>query len=52
MESRPEIGAVNWLGVWTLYAKEVQRFVSVLGQTVLAPTVTSLIFLEIGRAHV
>ncbi|MDP6404115.1 MAG: ABC transporter permease [Alphaproteobacteria bacterium] len=45
--ARPHIGAVNWLGVWTLYRKEVKRFVSVLGQTVLAPTVTSLIFLAI-----
>ena len=41
------IGLVNWRGLWTLYAKEVMRFVKVGGQTVLAPVVTSLLFLAI-----
>jgi ABC-2 type transport system permease protein len=49
------IGAVNWVGLWTLYAKEVRRFVKVATQTVLAPLVTTLLFLAIfslalGRA--
>lgn len=42
-----EIGAVNWIGVWTMYSKEVHRFVKVIGQTVLAPVVTTLLFLAI-----
>ncbi len=41
------IGAVNWLGLWTLYAKEVRRFLNVATQTILAPVVTSLLFLAI-----
>ena len=24
-----EFGAVNWLGLWTLYVKEVQRFTKI-----------------------
>jgi len=40
-------GAVNWLGLWTLYVKEVRRFAKVGTQTVLAPLVTTLIFLGI-----
>jgi ABC-2 type transport system permease protein len=40
-------GRVNWLGVWTLYKKEVQRFLKVITQTVLAPVVTTLMFLII-----
>src|SRR5690606_5265644 len=39
------LGAVNWVGLWTLYAKEVRRFVKVATQTVLAPLVTTLLFL-------
>jgi len=41
------IGVVNWLGLWTLYAKEVRRFTKVWGQTIFAPMVTSLLFLAI-----
>jgi len=41
------IGRVNWLGAWTLYAKEVQRFLKVYQQSVLAPAVTTLLFLAI-----
>lgn len=41
------IGAVNWVGLWTLYLKEVKRFVNVLTQTVLAPMVTMLLFLAV-----
>src|SRR3546814_10125542 len=35
------IGAVNWLGLWTLYLKEVRRFLKVATQTVAAPVVTT-----------
>ena len=38
-------GAVNWLGLKTLYLKEVERFGKVFTQTLLAPLVTSLLFL-------
>lgn len=41
------IGLVNWLGLWTLYSKEVQRFAKVWGQTIFAPMITSLLFLAI-----
>ena len=40
-------GMVNWLGVWTLYKKEVQRFLKVAAQTVLAPIVTTLLYLTV-----
>ena len=48
-------GAINWRGLWTLYAKEVRRFLKVYTQTLLAPVITSLLFLAIfnlalGRA--
>ena len=41
------VGVVNWVGVWTLYEKEVRRFLKVITQTVFAPVVTSLLFLAI-----
>ncbi|HYM30049.1 MAG TPA: ABC transporter permease [Candidatus Cybelea sp.] len=41
------IGPVNWIGVRTLYLKEVQRFVKVATQTLLAPVVTTLLFLAV-----
>ena len=40
-------GAVNWLGLWTLYVKEVRRFWNVATQTVAAPVVTTLLFLAV-----
>ena len=36
---------VNWIGFWTLYKKEVLRFLIVVIQTVVSPLVTSLLFL-------
>lgn len=41
---RPVIKAVNWVGVWTLYCREVLRFISVAGQTIVAPLVTIFLF--------
>ncbi|GAB5470764.1 MAG: ABC transporter permease [Rhodospirillales bacterium] len=41
------IGLVNGRGLWTLYRKEVQRFLNVFTQTVMAPVVTTLLFLAI-----
>ena len=40
-----KFGIVNWIGVWTLYKKEVLRFLIVAIQTVISPLVTSLLFL-------
>lgn len=42
-----QIGRVNWRGLWTLYMKEVRRFLNVYTQTLLAPMVTTLLFLAI-----
>ena len=42
-----QYGPVNWLGLWTLYHKEVQRFLKVITQTVLAPVVTTLLFFAV-----
>ncbi len=39
--------ANNWLGLWTLYLREVRRFTKVYTQTLLAPIVTTLLFLAI-----
>ncbi|MDP6874724.1 MAG: ABC transporter permease [Alphaproteobacteria bacterium] len=41
------LGTVNWLGLWTLYQKEVRRFLKVTAQTVIGPMVMSLLFLAI-----
>lgn len=38
------IGPVNWIGLWTLFAREVRRFVKVHQQTIWAPVVTTLLF--------
>jgi ABC-2 type transport system permease protein len=38
---------VNWVGLQTLYMKEVRRFMSVATQTILAPMVTTLLFLAV-----
>ena len=41
------VGTINWLGLWTLYQKEVRRFLKVTAQTVIGPLVMSLLFLAI-----
>ncbi|MEM7225174.1 MAG: ABC transporter permease [Pseudomonadota bacterium] len=41
------IGLVNWRGLWTLYTKETRRFLNVYTQTLIAPMVTTLLFLAI-----
>jgi ABC-2 type transport system permease protein len=41
------LGAVNWLGLWTLYLKEVRRFAKVATQTIVSPLVTTLLYLVI-----
>ena len=41
------IGMINWLGLWTLYKKEVWRFFKIFGQTIIAPAVTTFMFMMI-----
>jgi ABC-2 type transport system permease protein len=41
------LGAVNWIGLRTLYLKEVRRFAKVFTQTLVSPLVTTLLFLAI-----
>ena len=42
-----KFGYINWIGFWTLYRKEVLRFLKVVIQTVISPLVTSLLFLMV-----
>jgi ABC-2 type transport system permease protein len=49
------IGAVNWLGLWTHYEKELLRFLKIGFQTLAAPVVVTLLYLAVfslalGRA--
>jgi ABC-2 type transport system permease protein len=44
--ARP-IALVNGYGLWTLYLKEVRRFLKVHTQTLLAPCITTLLYLAI-----
>ncbi|KCZ92727.1 ABC transporter permease [Hyphomonas johnsonii] len=44
-----QYGAVNGLGLWTLYKREVGRFMKVWLQTVLAPVVTTLLFMTVFK---
>lgn len=49
---RPEprtYGAVNWLGLWTLYKREVGRFLKVWMQTLFAPVITTLLFMTVFK---
>ena len=39
------LGNWNPRGAWTLLVKEVRRFMSVIGQTVLAPVITAVLYL-------
>ena len=38
-------GLINWVGAWTLYQKEVLRFLNVWIQTLFSPLISSLLFL-------
>ncbi len=40
-------GMINWIGLWNLYLKEVRRFIVVFTQTIIAPVVSSLLFLAV-----
>ena len=54
-KGQPLITGFNRIGLWSLYMKEVRRFLKVQTQTVWAPAITTLLFLVIfsvamGRA--
>jgi ABC-2 type transport system permease protein len=46
-QTNPASGRRNWLGLKTLYLREIRRFLKVYIQTIFAPVVTTLIFLII-----
>ena len=39
--------AANWIGLWTLYMREVRRFTKVYMQTILAPLMSTSLFLAV-----
>ena len=41
------MGRVNWIGLWTHFGKEVRRFWKVGFQTMVAPMITTLLFLAV-----
>ena len=51
LDNKYQIGkkrfGVNWVGAYTLYLKETLRFLSVFGQTIIGPIVTSILFLAV-----
>lgn len=47
LKFRPVLTGANWQGLWTLYAKEVRRYFKIFGQTLLAPIITTLLFLTV-----
>ena len=40
-------GIINWIGAFSLYKKEVLRFIIVSGQTLIGPILTSILFLVV-----
>lgn len=38
---------INWFGTYTLTVKEIERFIRVYNQTIIAPAVSALIFLAV-----
>ncbi|MEM7767924.1 MAG: ABC transporter permease [Pseudomonadota bacterium] len=42
-------GSINWLGLWTLYRREVGRFLKVWMQTLFAPVITTLLFMTVFK---
>lgn len=48
--ARPrQFGTINWIGLKTLYKREVSRFLKVGMQTLLAPVVSALLFMAIFK---
>jgi ABC-2 type transport system permease protein len=42
-----KFGYINWIGFFSLYQKEILRFLNVVIQTIISPLVTSLLFLMV-----
>lgn len=42
-------GLMNGLGTWTLYKREVQRYLKVWMQTLFAPVITTLLFMTVFK---
>lgn len=42
-----QYGLLNWMGLRTLYVKEVRRFMKVAPQTILAPIISNLLFMTV-----
>ncbi len=42
-----KLGPVNWMGLWTLYKKEVKRFTRIFPQTLLAPIISNLLYMTV-----
>ena len=38
---------INWIGIYSLYTKEILRFLSVFGQTIIGPIITAILFLVV-----
>lgn len=51
LETRPirTYGAFNWLGLWTLYKREVGRFIKVATQTIFAPVLSVVLFMIVFK---
>ncbi|MCG8512046.1 MAG: ABC transporter permease [Rhodospirillales bacterium] len=47
MDNAMQPMTANWIGLRTLYGREVRRFIKVYTQTVIAPVVTTLLFLAV-----
>ncbi|MEY4146348.1 MAG: hypothetical protein RL327_827, partial [Pseudomonadota bacterium] len=43
----PKAMSINWIGFYTLYKKEILRFLNVWIQTVFSPIVTLVLFLAV-----
>ena len=35
---------VNWIGIWTVYLKEMTRTSRVIGQTIISPVITTTLY--------
>lgn len=52
-----QMQGINWIGLRTIYYKETRRFLKVYNQTLIAPVITSMLFLAVfalaigGRVH-
>ena len=42
-----DFGVINWMGLTTLYKKEVRRFLKVGPQTLLAPVISNLLYMTV-----